>query len=96
VVTALAKSGEVLESLGRDQEALARYQKIVDMGGDPSWVHSAQKRMDLIRARLAPAPGSESPTAAAGKPAAKAKPAVKAKPKAPKTKPKPKPAGGKP
>jgi TolA-binding protein len=55
VVTAQAKSGELLESLGRNREALERYQKIVDQGGDPTWVASAKKRAELLRQRLAPA-----------------------------------------
>ena len=62
VVTALAKIGEVEESMGHDPKALAAYQRIVTMGGDPSWVASAQKRMDSIRARLGEnAPVDETP-----------------------------------
>jgi TolA-binding protein len=53
-VTALAKSGELLESLGRDKEALERYERIVKVGGDPAWTRSAKKRIELIKARLAP------------------------------------------
>lgn len=54
IVTALAKRGELLESLGKDREALEEYAKIVDIGGDPAWVHSAKKRMELIQSRLSP------------------------------------------
>ena len=79
VVTALAKSGEVLESMGRDKEALERYERIVKMGGDPTWVAAAQKRMDILRSHLGmAAPVAKEPAKAAGK----AKPRGKAKPKA--------------
>jgi tol-pal system protein YbgF len=62
VVTAQAKSGELLESLGRYREALDRYQKIVDQGGDPTWVASAKKRAEQLRQRLSPVtPTSGSP-----------------------------------
>jgi TolA-binding protein len=71
VVTALAKSGEILESLGRDKDALERYQKIVNLGGDPSWVSSAQKRMELIRQRMSPAVSPTPAKASAPKPKAK-------------------------
>jgi TolA-binding protein len=81
VVTALAKSGELLETLGRDKEALQRYERIVKMGGDPTWVASAQKRMDLVRARLGlPAPGGPPPHRAKAV-KGKAKPKMKVKPK---------------
>ena len=74
VVTAQAKSGELLESLGRNKEALERYEKIVAQGGDPTWVSSAKKRADLLRQRLS----AESATPAAEAPVPK-KPASKAK-----------------
>ncbi len=64
VVTAQAKSGEMLESLGRDKEAMARYQKIISQGGDPTWVESAKKRAALLQQHM-----NESATPApAGKP----------------------------
>lgn len=81
VVTALAKCGEILETQGKDRQALEEYERIVKMGGDPTWTASAQKRMDLIRQRL----GLTAPATAAGaSPTAKAKPKAraKAKPKA--------------
>jgi TolA-binding protein len=81
VVTAQAKSGELLESLGRDKDALERYEKIVSQGGDPTWVASAKKRAELLRQRMgasAPAAGKASEPKPAAKPAAK----PKAKPKA--------------
>lgn len=61
VVTALAKSGEILESQGKDKDALERYERIVKLGGDPSWTASAKKRIEQIKKRLAP-------PAAGGKP----------------------------
>lgn len=69
-VTALAKAGELLESLGRDQEALQRYERIVKLGGDPTWVRSARQRIEMIKKRLAPA----------GQPQAKPAPKPEAKP----------------
>jgi tol-pal system protein YbgF len=79
VVTAQAKSGEVLEALGRDKEALERYQKIVAQGGDPTWVASAKKRIELLRQRLGSAAPAEAPAPKktakkAGKPKAEAQP----------------------
>jgi TolA-binding protein len=68
VVTALAKVGEVEESQGQDGKALQAYEKIISLGGDPSWIKSAQNRIEAIRARMP-------------QPAPKAKPQVKPKPK---------------
>ncbi len=53
VVTALAKVGELEESLGHDAKALAAYQRIIELGGDPTWVASARKRIELIKAKAA-------------------------------------------
>jgi TolA-binding protein len=81
VVTAQAKAGELLETLGRDKEALERYERIVKAGGDPTWVSSAQKRADLIKARLglnAPAKPAGAPKPKAAKAKAKAGPAAAA------------------
>ena len=80
VVTALAKSGEVLETLGRDKEALQRYERIVKLGGDPAWVASAQKRIDLVRARLGIA--KPAPAKARRHPASRKASHAKPKPKA--------------
>ena len=85
VVTALAKSGELLESMGRDKDALERYERIVKLGGDPTWTASAQRRMDLVRARLGAAAPEKAP-----KKAATPKPA---KPRSKKAAPKPGAAG---
>jgi TolA-binding protein len=79
VVTALAKSGEVLESMGRDKDALERYERIVKLGGDPTWVDAAQKRMDILRSHLGlAAPAAKAPVQA--KPKGKTKAKAKAKP----------------
>ncbi|HXC62969.1 MAG TPA: tetratricopeptide repeat protein, partial [bacterium] len=74
VVTAMAKSGELLESMGRDKDALERYERIVKLGGDPTWVAAAQKRMDILRAHLG-VPAAK----ASGKPKTKAKAAAQPK-----------------
>jgi TolA-binding protein len=66
VVTAQAKCGEVLESMGRDKEALQRYEKIVAQGGDPTWVDSAKKRAALLRERIAAASAPPKKAAPAG------------------------------
>jgi tol-pal system protein YbgF len=75
VVTADARAAEVLESLGRDKEALARYEEIVKTSPDSNWSAAARQRSALLRTRL-------------GLPAAPAKPLAKpsAKSKAPKSK----------
>jgi TolA-binding protein len=52
VVTALAKVGELEEGLGHDDKALEAYEKIRAMGGDPTWVASAKKRIELLKARM--------------------------------------------
>ena len=56
VVTAQAKGGELLETLGRNKEALARYEAIVKAGGDPTWVLSAKRRVELLRQRMKASP----------------------------------------
>ena len=65
VVTALAKIGELEEAQGHDAKALEAYQQIVTQGGDPSWVDSANKRMALIKARMASRGGATAPPAPA-------------------------------
>ncbi len=52
VVTALAKVGELYELAGKYDKALESYQRIVSMGGDPTWVASAKRRADLVRQRM--------------------------------------------
>jgi len=52
VVTAQAKSAELLETMGRTKEALERYESIAKTAPDPTWVASARQRIVLLRQRL--------------------------------------------
>ena len=73
VVTAQARSAEVLESLGRDKEALQRYESIARTATDPTWSASARQRSALLRQRLGLPDPAAAPKAAKGKTKTKAK-----------------------
>jgi len=63
----------VLESLGRDKEALQRYESIARTATDPTWSASARQRSALLRQRLGLPDPAAAPKAAKGKTKTKAK-----------------------